>query len=382
MTPDELLRLLLDSRWQTTGLSPNETADSTRIRTLDTLCEEELSVRALADRLRITRQTAYRALNPLEEAGLIRAGNGRFTVTCSGEAVRRAYHEICNEVDRSGLVQLARSMYKQWVLRTLKRTPSRKATLAAQARREDGPSRTTIHRVLTDFTDDGYVRERPGAYELTETGSRLLAAYTDFRAVVSQALDKRAILRWLPSTLDFFPIEALDEARVIQNSPDQPHNVLSAFIQCADTDVEVFRWMATIASPALLAAYRPLLQSSRTDVRIVSTEPVLAAFTTNQATTRELRTIASVVEADANAGGETIRFVTDPLPVHLVICDDTRVILEPAPSTGVTDATTVGIESSDPAIVGWATNFFESWYVRGKSPDTAIFNRAKKHDAR
>ena len=381
MTPDELLRALLDSRGQTTGLSPNETADSTRIRTLDTLCEEELSVRALADRLGITRQTAYRALKPLEEAGLIRARNEGFTVTCSGEAVRRAYHEICNEIESSGLVQLARSMHKQWVLRALKRTPSRKAALAARARREDGPSRTTIHRVLTDFCDAGYVREQTGTCELTETGSRLLAAYTGFRAVVSQVLDKRAILRWLPSTLDSFPIEALDEARVIQNSPDQPHNVLSAFIQCADTDVEVFRWMAAIASPALVAAYRPLLQSASTNVRIVSTEPVLAAFTTNRAATRELRNIASVVEADANAGGETIRFVTDPLPVHLVICDDTRVLLEPAPSTGVTDATTVGIESSDPAIVGWATNFFESEYAKG-TPSTAFFNPAKKHDAR
>jgi len=382
MTPDELLRSLLDSRGKA-GIDPtDEVSEPTRIRALDALRETEHSVQGLADRIGVTRQTAYRALEPLEEAGLIRSGPAGLTLTCSGEVVRRTYHDICNETDSSGLIQLARSPHKQWVLHALKRTPARKAVLATEATRENGPSRTTIHRTVTEFIAGRYVRERAGACELTRAGQRLLDSYEKFSVVITQALDKRDILRWLPSTLDTLPIEALDGTRVIQNTPDQPHNVLSALTQCIDTDIEIFRWMSTIASPALVAAYLPLFQGSSTDTRVICTEPVLAAFTGEGATVQPLQEFGSYIEKEATRQGATIRFVTDSLSVHLAICDETRVILAPAPTTGVTEATTAGLDSTDSAVVRWATTFFDSKYAEGNPLSALFVERAKGNDTR
>jgi DNA-binding transcriptional ArsR family regulator len=53
MTPDELLRSLLDSRGKAGICSPEKIPDPTRIRTLDALRKEELSVRELADRISV-----------------------------------------------------------------------------------------------------------------------------------------------------------------------------------------------------------------------------------------------------------------------------------------------------------------------------------------
>jgi predicted transcriptional regulator len=195
--------------------------------------------------------------------------------------------------------------------------------------------------------------------------------------VVAQSLEKRDVLRWLPSTLDTLPIEALDGARVIRNAPDQPHNVLSALTQCVDTDIEIFRWMSTIASPALVAAYWPLFQNSGTDARVVFTEPVLAAFTGGSATVQALQEFGSYVEKEATRQRGTIRCVTGPLSVHLAICDETRVILAPAPTTEMTDATAAGLESTDSAVVRWATAFFDTKYAEGNPPDAPSVKQAK-----
>lgn len=369
MTPDELLRSLLDSRGKT-GICPADSVpEPTRIRTLDALSKEELSVRDLADRLGVTRQTAYRAVKPLNNAGLIRSGPAGLALTCSGEVVRQTYYDLCNETDSNGLVQLARSPHKQWVLRALKRSAARKATLATTATRENGPSRTTIHRILTLFTTGGYVRERAGMCELTRAGHRLLCAYTKFSMVVAQALEKRDVLRWLPPTLDTLPIEALGGARVIRNTPEQPHNVLSALTQCVDTDIESFRWLSTIASPALVAAYWPMFTKSSTDVKVVFTEPVLAAFTGGSSTVQALQEFSAYVEKEVARQRGTIRCVTGPLFVHLAICDETRVLLAPAPIAELTDAA-AGLESTHSAVVRWATAFFDTAYAGGNPPDT------------
>jgi DNA-binding transcriptional ArsR family regulator len=380
VTPDELLRSLLDSRGQPATLAENRAPEPTRIRALEALRNGELTVRVLADRIEVTRQTAYRALEPLQNAGLTRAGEAGVGLSCSGAAVIRIYREICEEIDSGVLIQLARSEHKQWVLRTLNRVPSRKAALATRARREGGPSRTTIHRVLTVFTKESYARERAGACELTDAGRHLLEAYTRLRTVVEQALDKREIFRWLPSTLEPFPIAALDGAKIIQNTPEQPHNVLSAFTRCVGTDVGIFRWISTIACPALVAVYRPFFENSRTDARVVFPETLLPGFTVNQVTEEDANESEPYLGQDLTAPNTTLRSVRDPPLVHLAICDDTRVIMSPAPSSDVTAATAVGIESADPLVVDWATRFFESTYATGRSPDGIRFQRAHSHD--
>jgi predicted transcriptional regulator len=375
--PEELLRCLLDSRGQSAAASGQQATLPTRIRALEALRKQVLSVTELADRIGVTRQTAYRALKPGREAGLIRTLGDGLALSCSGGAVLRAYHEICEEIDRDALVQLARSDHKQWILQALQKGPARKATLAVTARQDGGPSRTTIHRIIGAFVGDQYVIERAGAYELTELGRRLLEVYTEFRVTIAQALDKRDFLRWLPADLDSFPVAALADARIIRNSPGQPHNVLSAFTRVADIDLDTFRGTSTIVSPTLADAYRPVL-SSRTQVSAVFPDDVLFKLHTDREFINYVKEheFGSYLRQGIAARDAELLFVPESLPLHLVICNDSRVILAPAPSTGVTDVTAAAVDSTDPRIIEWAIAFFESSHAKARPPLRAFLDRA------
>ena len=142
MTPEELLRCLLDSREQSAAASGQQATLPTRIRALEALREQVLSVTELADRIGVTRQTAYRALKPGQEAGLIRTLGDGLALSCSGGAILRAYHEVCEEIDRDALVQLG-----------LPSEESRHAIL--QAKLEDVPHDLTGDQlaILASHTD-------------------------------------------------------------------------------------------------------------------------------------------------------------------------------------------------------------------------------------
>jgi predicted transcriptional regulator len=313
---------------------------------------------------------------------LIQAVEDGLRLSCSGGVVLRAYHDICEEIERDALIQLARSDHKQWILQTLRVAPARKATLAATARQEGGPSRTTIHRVVDAFVAEQYVIERAGAYELTQLGRHLLKVYTEFRTTIAQALDKRDFLRWLPSDLDSFPVSALAEARIIRNSPKQPHNVLSVFTRVADTDLDTFRGIFTIVSPTLSDAYRPVL-SSRTQVSALFPDDVLVKLHSDPEFINYVKDfgLGLYVKQGIVARDVELLFVHESLPLHLAICNNSRVMIAPAPSTGVTDVTAAAIDSTDPRIVEWATVFFESWHSKARPPLHAFLERARSRES-
>ena len=379
VTPEELLQALLDSRSPSGVLSSDVPADTTRIRVLRALREGAGSAAELADRVDVSRQTVYRALDPCREAGLVRAVEAGSALTCSGGAVLRAYDDLCEEVKRTALVQLARSAHKRWILDALDEAPARKAVLATTARRTDGPSRTTVHRIIETFVGDGYVHEDRGAYELTEAGRHLLSAYTGFRSTIAQVLEKRDFLRWLPSDLDSLPVDALADAAVIRNTQGQPHNVLSAFTRVADTEFDTFRGISTIVSPALAQAYRPVLRS-KTHVSAVFPDEVLFKLHQDPEFIEFVREqgFGSYIRDGFAARDAELLFVPGTIPLHLAICDDDRVMLAPAPSTGVTDVTASAIDSRDPQLIEWTTAYFDSHRANGRPPLRVFFERAKQ----
>ena len=356
-------------------ISGDGSTDSTRIRALRALRDEASSTAELARQIGVTRQTAYRALDPCREAGLVREVAAGSALTCSGGAVLRAYDTICEEIEQAPLVQLARSDHKWWILKALEEAPARKAVLAATARQTKGPSRTTVHRAIDTFVNDGFVFEDAGAYELTDAGRNLLAAYARFRTTIAQVLDKRDFLRWLPVELESLPVEALADARVIRNTQAQPHNVLNAFTQVADADFDTFRGISTIVSPTLAQAYRPAL-SSTARVSAVFPDNILFKLHMDREFVKE-QGFGSYIRERLAARDADLLFVPGSLPLHLAIYDDTRVMLTPAPSTGVTDVTASAIDSRDPRLVEWATTYFESRCAEGRPPLRAFLERAR-----
>lgn len=376
VTPEELLRTLLDSRGQTV-LSADQPTHPTKIQAMQTLREESHRISDLADRIDVSRQTVYRALHPCIDAGFVRATESEYTLTCSGGAVLQAYHEACEVIERDALTRLARARHQLWVLETLETAPARKAVLASTGRQVDGPSRATVHRIVDEFVDGGYVVQHAGSNELTEDGHHLLGAYLELRETVGQALDKREFLRWLPADIESFPVSILGESTLIQNSPDHPHNVLDALLRVADPSLETFEGMATIVSPTIAQAYRPVL-SGNTRVAGVFPDEVLFGLHKDPEFIDYVKQqgFTSYIREGFAARDAELLFVPEMPPIHLAIFDGTRVIISLAPSTGVSDVEASAIDSTDPRLVGWAKTYFESYHVRGRPPLRAFLDRS------
>lgn len=379
MTPEELLQALLDSRGGPATDPIHNRGHPTRIRILRALRENGLPISTLAEQMAVTRQTAYRALDVSLEGGLVKQEDSEYVLSCSGAAVLRAYERIITQVDIDAFTRLTRSRHQRWILDSLRSAPARKATLATKTPSENGPSRSTIHRIIDRFQKGGYVVETNGLHRVTATGLQLLETYEGFLTTVEQALDKQAFLRWLPAEFESFPIDALDGATTIRNSPKQPHDVLTAFVRVADPDLETLQAISTIVSPTLTEAYLPVLGG---DTEVVAVFPDDVLFKLHQepefiefVKQRDFQSYIS--EGRATRDGELL-FVPDSLALHLVICDGSRVVLAPSPATGVTEVEAAAIDSTDPRIIEWASTFFEIYHTRGRPPLRTFLERAQR----
>jgi predicted transcriptional regulator len=321
----------------------------------------------------VTRQTTYRAVAPLEEAGLVRERNERYTLTCSGARLLQAYSDIDAKVTIESLARLARSSYQQWLLRALSEESIRKSNLVKCARDERAIARTTVHRIITCLQKDGYVELRADVYELSETGELLYQVFGQLQTIVAGAIEYKKFIRWLPAELDSFPLEALEDSTLIHNTPDQPHNVLNAFVSGAKADLEGLQGMSAIWSPTLDQAYRPVIEYSPS-VTVIFTDQVLFQFHSDH------RFVDYAAQDDYSVYLEegSIRpsarllFVPGPIPLHLAIYDDSRVIMAPAPSTGVTEAESTALESSDSCVIEWVQGLFNE-YLEGARPPIRVF---------
>jgi predicted transcriptional regulator len=297
--------------------------------------------------------------------------------------VLQVYHDLCKEIDKDALVQLARSKHKRWILQTLETAPTRKAALASISQRKGGPSRTTVHRVIHALATDGYVFERGGEYGVTELGRLLLRSYIEIRAVIAHALDKREFLRWLPADLESFPIDALADSKVIRNTPTQPHNVLDAFIHIAGTDFSRFRGITTIMSPTLASAYYPVLDSEA-QVSVIFPDEIISQLHTDHEFIEFVKQhgFESYIRDGQPAQNSEFVFVSKMLPVHLAICDDARVVLAPSSSIGVPESSASAIDSTNPELVDWAVTLFQSYRDKGHPPFRATLEQriAKSSD--
>jgi predicted transcriptional regulator len=260
--------------------------------------------------------------------------------------------------------------------------PARKAVLTRKAQEEGGPSRTTISRIVDRLADTGYVVKHSGSYRLTDPGQRLLERYTDFMQTLVQALDKSEFLRWVPADLDSFPVRSLDGATFIQNTPSHPHNVLNALLQVADPGLETFEGIATIVSPTIAQAYQPLLDGNTRVTGVFPDEVLFGLHRDHEFIdyVKQQGFISYIREGIAARDAELL-FVPETPPIHLAIYDGSRVIISLSPSTGVPDAEASAIDSTDPAVVAWATSFFETYRSNGRPPLRVFLDRSLGYDS-
>jgi predicted transcriptional regulator len=233
-----------------------------------------------------------------------------------------------------------------------------------------------VHRIVESLLGDGSLEHRGDGYALTGRGRRLRETYATLRDTAAQAIDKRAFFRWLPGELDEFPITAVDDATLIRNHPDQPHNVLGTYVRAADPALNRFRGMSAVLSPALTQAYQPMMDGG-TDLRAVCSEDLLFAFHRDPEFIDCVREsgYAAFLRDGFVSGRSKILFVPESFPLQVGIYDDHRIIISPTPATGVSEEELAAIDSMDPAVVSWVQAYFESYYDRGRTPLAVFLSR-------
>jgi predicted transcriptional regulator len=378
MQAEDLLRSLLDSRSQSTTIA-EASVEPTRIQLLAVLRREPHSASELARELSISRQTVYRAFPACIESGLVREEDGQYTLTCAGAYLLRRYRRFTQYERIYILPKVARSKHRHWVLQTLSKQESRRATLNAIAKREpdSGPSRSTIYRVLNEFTQEGYLENSDGLYIISKEGAQFLREHDRLVRAIEGILTAKAFLRWLPAEFDDFPIEELEEADMVYNTYKQPHLCLNAFVEVADPELETFHGIGTIVSPALAQAYRPVFRGDG-KVRLVFTDDVLFELHRDREFMQFLKDqgYGTFIKRGLYARNAEFRFVKGELPLHVAVCDEEQVVMAPAPSTGVIESETTGIVSTNPQVIGWALNYFEQLSSQGRSPLRAFLDCA------
>jgi len=373
MDAEKLLQFLLDSRVQPSISPPARESYPTRIRVLQALQWGSFCIPDLAEEVNVTRQTGYRAVTPLENAGLVRKRADYFTLTCSGSRVLQAFSDVDEEITVESLARLARSPHQQWLLQTLEQESMRKCTLVERAQNERGPSRTTIHRILTRLQKDGSITCRSNTYELSNEGELLYDSFEHLRKIAAEAIESQSFLRWLPAALSSLPFESFEDSVLIHNTPDQPHNVLNAFVTGLKRDLRTFRGIGAIRSPALDQAYRPVMNQA-SNAEIIFTDEILFQFHSDHQFVNYAAQddYSRYLEDGFIRNNARLLFVPKSVPLQLVIYDDSRVIMAPAPSTGVLVAESTALDSSDSQIIKWAVELFNE-YVKFARPPIRVF---------
>ncbi|MFC6953810.1 helix-turn-helix domain-containing protein [Halorubellus litoreus] len=113
---------------------------------------------------------------------------------------------------------LARSEYRVEVLELLHGTPREYSDLRAGT----PASNATVHRILSEFRDRGWVRRTRREYELTVPGTFVVETFDDVLTRIAAETRLRGIWQWIPAGFLDDDLEPYRDAVVTTASPSDP----------------------------------------------------------------------------------------------------------------------------------------------------------------
>ncbi|GAA0212568.1 transcriptional regulator FilR1 domain-containing protein [Halobaculum roseum] len=177
------------------------------------------------------RKTIYRRLDEFQAIGFVvdDADTG-YRTTRAGVKAIAAYRRVATQTDPTAIAYLAKSDSRRALLRALVGGAADKATLAAD---DQLPSRATVHRAVARLDELGWVeRTADGRFTATQRGAVDLERIDWLVDAIEQTIAKAPALRTMSYWADP-PLQALDGADLVVETPDAPHAMLDAAVEAA-----------------------------------------------------------------------------------------------------------------------------------------------------
>ncbi len=334
---------------------------------LESIGDEPKGQTTLHESWSITRKNVYNALEPLQEQYIIVREREKYVLTGYGVVLCNAVETVFADspLDRSGLRFLLASNNRVTLLRELKATPARKATLA----NTDGlPSRTTVHRAIEGFVDKEWVTQGDGErYGLTEIGREILTTYTDLLRDIQAAESRSEFLYCCDETVADIPLDALADAEMVVDTPQTPDSSHAAFRRLAEQDPDEFRGLLSTVSNASAEVGDSIICSG-TETELITPQRVLYNLPTDEPYKEHVR---------RGLEAQNFEFFvvpdTDIFPVGMALFDSETVYMGPANITQIPRGASAGtIVGSNDALVEWAETLYAEYRKQAQTPSQNI----------
>ena len=250
------------------------------------------------------------------------------------------------------ITYIARSENRVTILKTLESGAATRRELEETT----GIARATVGRTLADFEDRGWAeRLSEGAYAVTPTGKRVVAAFVPFVETMAAIRTLGDTVVWLPTDQVPIDLQEFREATVRRAEQADPLALATYATELLETAAE-FRCLVGVAPP--LAFERTL--RDRVTAGELTTTHVITAEELNY-----LRGFPERVERwqEYVAAGGNVYCYDGAVPCSLLVFDDT-VLIGRSPSDGRTSE--AFIESRSKEIHSWAHEVVDQYRQEAK----------------
>lgn len=314
---------------------------------------------ALVDTQNAGKETVYRRLGEFVDIGFVADQDGEvFELTRAGEKAVAAYRRVTDRVDDEIIAYLAGSPARGRTLEHLLQTPARKATLADN---DQLPSRTTIHRIVTEFDERGWTqRTADGAIRLTTPAAKTYEEYEWLRVAIEQAIQKAPCLQRLAEWAD--PrLHLLAGTTLTMEQEGDPHALLNAAVEAAnirDGTLSEVRSITPLFEPLMFDVFGEFIDRG-TEFQVVFDQ-------------RSYEELTQPSNAHYLAGAllspnVSVRVHPERLHTGLGIYDDAVLL-----GGSTTHERQAGVVGADEEFLSWATTTFDEIWAESVPPSDRL----------
>lgn len=245
---------------------------------------------------------------------------------------------------------LARSENRVEVLRLLAEEHHTRGNLADAT----GASQATLSRILSDFEERSWVKQRNGKYAATTTGHLVAQGITDLLEILTTEQELREVVEYLPAKALTFDLRHFVDASVTLPTgtrPDAPVGRLLELERDADR-VRAFSHAFNERSLSLLAQRVP---DDELSFEGVFSSTAIDALAADPDLRDRLGTLLDAESATVRIreGGVPLAVTVTGEIVHLLVRDESGILR-------------ASIDTDDPAVRSWAIDVFEEYWERAR----------------
>ncbi len=253
---------------------------------------------------------------------------------------------------------LAGSENRVRVLKALRERPRRQCELVDTC----GLSRSTVHRALDGLEERGWVCSEDGKYRLTVGGRLVLDQYEALETAIERVNEWGSFLQRLGAVGATLPPAALDDARLVTNTPENPHATMSHTTDVlAAADTETFRGISPVVSPVLNEAAREPLTAGMA-MELIIDESVLETSRT---------AYPGAFEAANDFENFELYLSPDELTFGLTLLDGRALVCAHDEQGTLREC----LDGTNEALVRWANDIYEDHRAAAERIDTGPIPR-------